>query len=499
MTGCRPRLYVYDLPNRYRYEGRPEGQGFPPPLNLTDNDAATLPSSSLQLLHSTDTYVAGGIFFARAMTHPCRTLDPAMADLFFIPAFTDAFHGEHICADQLGRHNCSRNRMFERLEMAAPGRLRARNGSDHIILSPRHGFHYDVSVSYELRLTDSRLGNAIRFAMEEGDADYPWPGPQRVKRFFRSTPFPSLVHASSDAPWDALPWRTTDRARRSVLIAIAFNAVHKAGPAVGQLNTLRDRLLRSCQVAGDPSVCTLLPLSPTNVQIKGYHMHLLSNVVKLYWRSTFCLMPVGDACTRKATMDALLLGCIPVIFHPCQALQWPWHWGGWVRDATVFVDLNDVTDAAGKDGFDVVETLRRMPASQVARMQRIIATHAHCVHYRKPFGLGIAHPNGGGEQTPSAAAGAPATVGGAYDAFDITIVRPLCGRNEMLHARSLGAGLIAPIDCNYACMLACVSQAGAWTVARHRSGDASTSALSSLCRMVPIHRVPGRPHPQRDI
>ena len=42
-----------------------------------------------------------------------------------------------------------------------------------------------------------------------------------------------------------------------------------------------------------------------------------------------------DSVTRKATLDALLLGCIPVLFHQGQVDQWDWHWGAWVRNATV--------------------------------------------------------------------------------------------------------------------------------------------------------------------
>ena len=53
------------------------------------------------------------------------------------------------------------------------------------------------------------------------------------------------------------------------------------------------------------------------------------SIARLYWNSTFCLQPQGDAVSRKAIVDSLLLGCIPVLFHEGQAQQWPWHWGSW--------------------------------------------------------------------------------------------------------------------------------------------------------------------------
>jgi len=38
-------------------------------------------------------------------------------------------------------------------------------------------------------------------------------------------------------------------------------------------------------------------------------------------------MPGGDFPTRKGFFDALLSGCVPVVFLPASALtQWPWHW-----------------------------------------------------------------------------------------------------------------------------------------------------------------------------
>ena len=38
-------------------------------------------------------------------------------------------------------------------------------------------------------------------------------------------------------------------------------------------------------------------------------------LARLYWNATFCLQPPGDAVSRKGVLDALVLGCIPVLFH----------------------------------------------------------------------------------------------------------------------------------------------------------------------------------------
>ena len=42
------------------------------------------------------------------------------------------------------------------------------------------------------------------------------------------------------------------------------------------------------------------------------------------------LQPIGDSCGRKGIVDALLVGCIPVLFHECQRHLWQLNWGAWL-------------------------------------------------------------------------------------------------------------------------------------------------------------------------
>ena len=75
-------------------------------------------------------------------------------------------------------------------------------------------------------------------------------------------------------------------------------------------------------------------------------------------------------------VDALLLGCIPVLFHDGQPVQWPWHWGGWVQSGTML--LNQSAVRAGL--VDPIATLAAVP-ERVARLQASIRKHAHRMHY----------------------------------------------------------------------------------------------------------------------
>ena len=83
--------------------------------------------------------------------------------------------------------------------------------------------------------------------------------------------------------------------------------------------------------------------------------------------------PLAMACRAPRSSTPLLLGCIPVFFHPGQRLQWPWHWGAWVDNATVTLDLRRTSDGS----LDPVAALADVPAHQIATTQATIAAHGH--------------------------------------------------------------------------------------------------------------------------
>jgi len=66
-----------------------------------------------------------------------------------------------------------------------------------------------------------------------------------------------------------------------------------------------------------------------------------------YCHGRLCLMPGGDFPTRKAVLDAILCGCVPVTFQRVTAQeQWPWHWvaksGKSMADAaTIYVNRDE--------------------------------------------------------------------------------------------------------------------------------------------------------------
>ena len=99
---------------------------------------------------------------------------------------------------------------------------------------------------------------------------------------------------------------------------------------------------------------------------------------------------------------------------------------------------------------DPIAALQRIPQATIAHMQRVIAEHAHCIHYRLPLVHGSSADKGSTTQEPNY----DGTVSDTPDAFDITLMASF--RNSMSHLRQeLGsavgastavfAGLCSPV------------------------------------------------------
>ena len=86
--------------------------------------------------------------------------------------------------------------------------------------------------------------------------------------------------------------------------------------------------------------------------------------------SRLCLMPGGDFPTRKAVLDALFTGCVPVLFQRTSAAtQWSWHWGSreTVTNATVFMSMERFTKHPKASIDDLLAIARDAPRMEAMR------------------------------------------------------------------------------------------------------------------------------------
>ena len=363
---CRPRLYVYRLPEAYRnrlFAERARDIGEPVSQNWAEFPDVQLWNSAM--------YGLGDLFHSRALSYRCRTFDAAQADLFFLPAYTQDIDSRKNCAEAPG----ARLRRLQAVRVGNVSALERRGGTDHVLLNPRPGGHFESAVGCELDYLRSLfLGKPTLLSIVQAiGASTPWPYDWQPGQPYTSIPFPSVVHASSAdvAAATHWPWEKPRRQRRT-LVAACFG--HQAGlRTAGQaVPRLRARLAADC--AALPNECTN---GTDSAYMAAVTASSLERTLRAYWDATFCLQPPGDDLMRKGIVDALLLGCIPVLFHPGQRMQWPWHFGSWVANATVLLEWRAIID----NRMDWAAVLRAIPRDEVEAMRTTIAKNAHRMQY----------------------------------------------------------------------------------------------------------------------
>jgi hypothetical protein len=182
-----------------------------------------------------------------------------------------------------------------------------------------------------------------------------------------SVPYPSSVHDSaarskSGAP---PPWAAR-QGRRNGTLAMFIGTPHGRE---GELSfaEVRPRVIREC-AAADDAICKMYTPSDFKDENKDVCM------ARIFADATFCLEPGGDSPYRKGFYDALLSGCVPVVFGLYNARVAPW----FVPRGAV-VELNETAYYRGE--YDALAALAAIPPSDVLRRQRALAAGAHRAQY----------------------------------------------------------------------------------------------------------------------
>eukprot|EP00850_Spirogloea_muscicola_P007496 SM000038S14309 [mRNA] locus=s38:159120:160865:- [translate_table: standard] len=171
-----------------------------------------------------------------------------------------------------------------------------------------------------------------------------------------SVPHPVYFHPASER--DLRLWQ------RRVLSAHRTTLVSFAGlPRPEDATSIRSILMEQCSSAGAPA-CMLLECHGTAC------LGPEATVGELFLHSSFCLQPRGDSPTRRSVFDALLAGCIPVLFHPRTAYDHRWHLPADNATWSIFFPEWVVADRV----VDVIASLAAVPEQRVHAMRRAIVT-----------------------------------------------------------------------------------------------------------------------------
>ena len=152
--------------------------------------------------------------------------------------------------------------------------------------------------------------------------------------------------------------------------------------------------------------------------------------LQAYAAADFCLQPPGDTLPRPGVVDAISVGCVPVVFHPAQRTLWPAHW----RDPENSSLLFDFTGGAPRPR---IRDPKVYAAQAASALQALLSVSPHELE-RLRRGVAAAAPRlvyglGDGGASPSAA---------APDAVDVLVesMRPLRrAPDEAAYARQLEA------------------------------------------------------------
>lgn len=386
-SSCDGRwVYLYKLPQRYNklilekcstllpwYDMCPsflnDGMG-----KVIGDTQTLLPSSRWFETHENSLEV---YFHARLRrSYDCLTTDPEKAVLFYIPFYAalDVVRW-HFAMDAT---NAKRDRLSYGLVRYLNNftYFAKHGGVDHVMVisKPTWDFHRKPEGDWGNVLLDLPELSKVTKLLSERNT---W------ENYDVAIPHPSYFHPRTDR--DLASWqRRVFSHKRDPLVS--FAAFPKAN------STLRETLSTQCKE--QPFHCRYMECIEDMCSRPG-------SITGLFMSSSFCLMPPGEPSVRRAVFQALVAGCIPVLFDEFStSVQFPWHLPTDHASYSIHVPMENVQNGA----VNVIDMLKTYTTSQKRAMKDYI------VHTLLP-GLLYSHPR--------------AKTKTYKDAFDISLDRML--------------------------------------------------------------------------
>ncbi len=188
----------------------------------------------------------------------------------------------------------------------------------------------------------------------------------RSKKYWYAVPYPSSFHwhsAIKQLPWDASDTSTQQRHILSLFIGSVRTSNTNS-------NFLRRTLFNQCQ--GDET-CVWHPTAHACNGVVNSTTQMMS-----FLRSQYCPAPPGDSITRKSLFDALLGGCVPVLFAKASFTQYLWFFTkDDLDEVAVFIPKQMILE----ESANFLDLLKAIPAQELKRKQLAIAKLAPRLQY----------------------------------------------------------------------------------------------------------------------
>ncbi|XP_042431279.1 probable xyloglucan galactosyltransferase GT17 [Zingiber officinale] len=284
--------------------------------------------------YATHPLAAEVIFHARAERHPCRTADPAAAELFYVPFFA----GLHAATNSRQQNHTRRDALAVDLadHLASLPAFGRSGGRDHFLVVGRTSWDF-------MRDPDllPEVANVTVLTVER----HPGEGRHQF-----GIPYPSYFHprtAEDVADWQA-ELRRFARTRSHLF---AFVGGLRPG---SDKAAVRAKVMAQCWKS---KRCLPVDCNPTRRRCEDP-----DRVLDVMRRADFCLQPPGESLTRRSTFDAMLAGCIPVFFSEHSAYaQYEWYMPARPEDWSVQLkptQWDHIEDELARIRKTVVEKMR---------------------------------------------------------------------------------------------------------------------------------------------
>jgi len=322
------------------------------------------------------------IFRSLLRSYPGRIDDPSQADLLFIDTFTET-------GFSLRKKNWHCNKMNPILELQ---HLHKDNAHKHVLISPRCAGDIDVcpwfdsayssqteegqlfAKMFKLALEDPVSGSTTGRGSEASSVfsvyslgengtlqlEKKWRPP--IAANLHSIPYPSF--RSGLLPSELEQYKAVVAGANRTYLASAIWGTHGSALALKSRISLQEQCNRSHD-------CIFVDVGDFRSGSDTHKATSTHVVVSTMLKSKFCLQPEGDTPSRKSLIDAVTLGCIPVLMTKRQQKLWPWH-VNW-DNVSVQVDYNS----------DVLDYLRNIPESVVNHKQIEMSKLSDLVSYGK--------------------------------------------------------------------------------------------------------------------
>lgn len=310
------------------------------------------------------------IFHSRMVNYPCLARTEEEADLVYL-----VYYGSLDISRHLGKNSLQRGRLGREMAqmLSQQPRFQRNKGKDYFVVigRPLWDFISNISDPYNPWGTDLFEIPSMKSVKVVTVEASKW------KTESIGAPYATSFHPPSLQ--ELKKWRGFVESHDRPYLFAFGGAVRRGArqASIARAGVIRERLFWQC---AHSEKCRLLDCeNPPRACERDWRVF-----TQLYLSSDFCLHPPGDSCTRRAVLDSMLAGCIPVLLETCTVEeQYQWLLGS-PDNFSVYISgetLKSPPEADSQAGAEVglgkgevmlEQVLAAIPRERIQKMRKLV-------------------------------------------------------------------------------------------------------------------------------